>query len=54
MESHYREHTFAGGIPGLVPTDGSDRKWGNIGKECRAANVGGDGIGHDLVAPRVL
>jgi len=46
--------TFSGTIPGLVPIDGGDRKRGDSGEECRAANVGGDGVRDNLVAPRVL
>jgi hypothetical protein len=38
----------------LVPIDGGDRVRGNVGKERRATNVGGERVGHDLVAPRVL
>ena len=38
----------------MVPVDAGDRIWGNIGKEGRAANVGGDGIADNFVAPRVL
>lgn len=45
---------FAGRISGLVPIQGGNRIRGSVGKEHRAANVGGDDIVHDLVAPRVL
>jgi hypothetical protein len=48
------KRTFAGSIPGLVPIDGGDRVRGNVRKERRAANVGGERVGHDLVTPRVL
>ena len=48
------KRTFAGRIPGLVPVDGGDRKLGNVGKVFRAENVGGEGIGHDLVVPRMV
>jgi len=43
------KRTFAGIVPGLVPVDG-----GHAGKECRATNVGGDGVLHTLVAPSML
>lgn len=38
----------------MVPVDGGDREWGDIGKKRRAANVGGGGVDQGLVAPRVL
>ena len=38
----------------MVPVDAGDRIRGNVGKEGRATNVGGDGIAYDFVAPRVL
>ena len=46
--------TFSGTIPGLVPIDGGNWKWGDGGKERRAANVGGDGVRDNFVAPRML
>jgi hypothetical protein len=39
------ERTFSGWIPGLVPPDGGDRTWGNVGKKRRAMNVSGEGVG---------
>jgi hypothetical protein len=48
------KRTFAGSVPCLVPIDRGDRVRGNVGKERRATNVGGERVGHDLVAPRVL
>ena len=38
----------------MIPIDGGDGKRGNGGEERRAANVGGDRVRHNLVAPRVL
>ena len=38
----------------MVPIDSGDWTRGKVGKERRATNVGGDDIGLDLVAPRVL
>lgn len=46
--------TFTASIPGLVPIEGGDGSWGNIGKECRATNVGKDGVSNKLGAPTVL
>ena len=45
------KHTFASIIPGLEPVEGADGNRGEIGKECRATDESGDGIGHDFVAP---
>jgi hypothetical protein len=44
------EQTFAGQIPGMAPTDGGGRVWGDVGKKRKATNVGGEGLGHDFVA----
>ena len=41
-----RKLTIAGGVPGSVPIDSSDRNGGDFGK--------GDDVSHDLVAPRVF
>ena len=48
------EYTFARNTPDLVPLQGGNKIQGRVGRERRTANVGGDGIGYDLVAPRVL
>ena len=48
------KRTFAGRIPGLVPSEGRDRIRGTFRKERRAANVGREHISHDLVAPCML
>lgn len=57
MKRHPRQEkkrTFASIIPGLEPTDGGSGDSGGAGKERRTTNEGGEGIGHDLVAPSVL
>ena len=41
-----RRLTIAGGVPGLVLIDSSERDGGNFGKE--------DGVSHDLVAPHLF
>ena len=48
------QHTFSSIIPGLEPIEGADRDRGKVGKEHRATNEGGDGIGHDFIAPCML
>ena len=48
------ERTIAVVIPNLVPVNGGDGNRGNFGEEGRAANVSGDSIPNDLLAPRVF
>ena len=38
----------------MEPIEGADRDRGKVGKEHRATNEGGDGVGHDFVAPGML
>lgn len=38
----------------MIPIDGGDRNPAKFEKECGTANVGGDGVRHDLLAPRVF
>ena len=47
------EHTFSRRISDLVSIKGGRRIWGgDVWKECQAMNAGGEGVSHDLVAPR--
>jgi hypothetical protein len=48
------EHAFTRRIPGLVWTDGGDEILGNVGRDRRATNVGGEGVSYDLFVPRLL
>lgn len=45
---------FAGRILDLGSVDGGDWKGGDVGKKCRAADLGGGDISHDLVTPCML
>jgi hypothetical protein len=47
------QRTFAARVPCLVPIEECDRVRGGVGKECRAANLGGERVDYDLVAPSV-
>lgn len=54
MSSETNKRTYAKRIPGLVPVEGVYRIFGSFGKEHRATTVGGEGVSHDFVIPRVL
>jgi hypothetical protein len=47
------KRTFAVRVSRLVLIEEGDRVRGNVGKECRVANVGGERVDRDLIASSV-
>jgi hypothetical protein len=47
------KRTFAVRVSRLVPIEEGDRVRGKVGKECRAAKIGGERVDRDPVAPSV-